>query len=93
MEDAIAHLNLQESLNYAAAARVYGVHPQTLARRHKGITVSRAEANSTFCQHLNNMQEDTVLSYIDALTERYIPSTTQIIKNLAEILKGPVRKN
>jgi hypothetical protein len=89
MEAAIAHLNRQESLNYAAAARVYGVHSQTLARRHKGLTMSRTEANSTFRQRLNNSQEDTILSYIDTLTETHIPPTTQIIKNLAEeILKG-----
>ena len=94
IEAAIAHLNRQETHNYAAAARRYGIDRTTLMRRHKGLTVSRAEANSTFRQHLNDMQEDELLRYIDALTDRHILLITQIIKNLAEeILKGPVRKN
>jgi transposase-like protein len=37
---AIAHLNRQEKLNYAAAARLYGLEPTTLRRRHKGLAVS-----------------------------------------------------
>ena len=40
IEAAIAHLNRQETLNYAEAARAYGIDPITLARRHKGLTVS-----------------------------------------------------
>jgi Tc5 transposase DNA-binding domain len=55
-----------------------------LRRRHKGLAVSRAQANSNVRQHLNNTQEDELLRYIDALTERNIPLTTQFIKNLAE---------
>jgi hypothetical protein len=94
MEAAIAYLDRQNSLNYVAAAKIYGIPPSTLARRHKGLTVSRAEATSTYHQRLNNVQEDTHISYIDALTDRHIPSTTQIIKNLAEkIVKGSIGKN
>lgn len=94
IEAALAHLNRQETLNYAEAAKAYGIDPVTLARRHKGITVSRGEATSKYRQRLNNVEEDTLLGYIDSLTDRHIPPTTQIIKNLAEeILKGPVGKN
>jgi hypothetical protein len=42
----IAHLNRQEKPNYAAAARFYGLEPTTLRRRHKGLAVSQAQANS-----------------------------------------------
>jgi hypothetical protein len=95
MEAAIAHLNLQKSLNYAEAARTtIRVDPSALARRHKGLTVTRAEATSTFHQRLNNIQEDTLLGYIYFLTDRRITSTTPIIKNLAEeIINRPVGKN
>ena len=94
METAIAHLNRQKSLNYAEAARTYGVDSSTLWRRHKGLTVSRAEATSTHHQRLNDVQEDTLLGHIDALTDRHIPPTPQIIKNLAEEIIGkPIGKN
>ena len=94
MEAAIAHLNRQKSVSYAEVAKIYGLDPSTLARRHKGITVSRTEATSIFRQRLNNTEEDTFLSYIDSLTDRYIPPTTKIIKNLTEeIVRGPIEKN
>jgi hypothetical protein len=42
VELSTAHSNRQESLNYAAAAaaRIYEIHPSTLAWRHKSLTVS-----------------------------------------------------
>ena len=91
---AMDQLDSQKVLNYAAAARDHHISPMTLARRYRGKTVSRAEANSTYRQRLNDVQEDTLLRYIDTLTDQNIPPTSQIIKNLAEeILKGPVGKN
>jgi Tc5 transposase DNA-binding domain len=94
IERAIAHLNAQERPNYAAAVKLFEIDRTTLWRRYKSLTVSRAEANSTYRQRLNNTQEDELLRYINNLTDRHIPLTTQIIKNLAEeMLKGPVRKN
>ena len=94
MEAAIAHLNRQKTQNYTEAAKLYEVDPTTLARRYKGLSVSRAEATSTYHQRLNNVQEDTLLGYIDALTDRHTPPTMQIIKNLAEeIAGGPIGKN
>jgi hypothetical protein len=47
---AIDQLDSQKALNYAAAARDHNIHHTTLARRHCGKTVSRAEANSTYRQ-------------------------------------------
>jgi Tc5 transposase DNA-binding domain len=90
---AIDQLDSQKALNYAAAARDHHINRTTLARRYNGKTVSRAEANSTYRQRLNDVQEDTLLRYIDTLTDRHIPPTSQIIKNLAEeIIKGPMGK-
>jgi Tc5 transposase DNA-binding domain len=94
MEAAIAHLDAQDQPNYAAAARLYGLAPSTLARRHQGISVSRAEATSTHHQRLNNVQKDTLLGYIDALTDLHMPPTTQIIKDLVEeIVRGKLGQN
>jgi Tc5 transposase DNA-binding domain len=91
---AIDELNSQKTLNYAAAARAHNIDRTTLSRRYNGKTVSRAEATSTYRQCLNDVQEDTLLRHIDSLTDRHIPPTSQIIRNLAEeILKGPVGTN
>jgi hypothetical protein len=87
-------LDSQSTLNYAAAARDNHIHPMTLARRYNGKSVSRVEANSKYRQRLNDVEEDTLLRYIDTLIDRHIPSTSQIVRNLAEeILKGPIGKN
>jgi Tc5 transposase DNA-binding domain len=91
---ALEALDSQKSLNYTAAAREFGEHGTTLMRRYCGKSVSREESHSETRQRLNNIQEDELLRYIDTLTDRFVPPTTQIIKNLAEeILKGPVGKN
>jgi Tc5 transposase DNA-binding domain len=90
----IDQLDSQRTLNYAAAARDYHIDRTTLARRYNGKTVSRVEANSTYRQRLNDVQEDTLLRYIDTLTDRHIPPTSQIIRNLVEeIIKGSMGKN
>jgi hypothetical protein len=91
---AMDQLDSQEAVDYAAAARDHNIDRTTLWRRYNGKTVSRAEANSKYRQRLNDVQEDTLLRYIDTLTDRHIPPTSQIVRNLAEeILKGPVGKN
>lgn len=91
---AIAHLKAQEQPNYSEAARLFSVDRTTLRRRFLRKTVSRAQADSEYRQLLNNVQEDELLRYIDRLTDRHIPPTTQIIKNLAEeILGKPVGVN
>jgi Tc5 transposase DNA-binding domain len=94
IEAAMAMLDSQSTLNYAEAARAFDIHPTTLARRYRGQTGSREEANLNYRQCLNSTQEDTLLGYIDSLTDRHIPATSQIIKNLAEeIIQRPVGKN
>ena len=94
IEAAMAVLDSQSTLNYAVVARAFKIHPTTLTRRYTDKTVSREEANSTFRQCLNDIQEDTLLDYIDSLTNKYISSTSQIIKNLVkEIIKRLVKKN
>jgi hypothetical protein len=66
---AMDQLDSQKVLNYAITARDHYISPITLARRYRGKTVSRAEANSTYRQRLNDIQEDTLLQYINTLTD------------------------
>jgi hypothetical protein len=44
----VAQLDSQKTVNYAAGARAFGIHPTTLARRYKGKNVFWAVADSTF---------------------------------------------
>jgi transposase-like protein len=48
IEAAMATLDSQLTLIYAEAARAFDIHPTTLARRYRGQTSSRKEANSNF---------------------------------------------
>lgn len=94
IEAAIAHLKAAAKPNYAQTARTFGIQETTLRRRFLGLTASRALTNSEHRQLLNDVQEDTILRYIDRLTDKFIPPTTQIIRNLVEELIGrPVGKN
>jgi hypothetical protein len=75
IDAAMAHLRAQKKPNYAAAVRTYGVEPTTLRRRFLGQTRSRALANSEDCQLLNSVWEDTLLGYINKLTDKHILHT------------------
>jgi hypothetical protein len=84
IESALADLESQDSVNYAATAKKWEIHRSMLNRRHKGQSTSRAVANSKYRQRLTKVQEETLLKHIESLTERYMPSTSQIVQNLAE---------
>ena len=75
IEAVMAMLDSQSTLNYAEAARAFDIHPTTLARRYRDQTGSRKETNSNYRQCLNSTQEDTLLDYIDSLTDKHISVT------------------
>ena len=82
---------INRKLNYSEAARKFKLDRMTLQRRYTGKTGSPQEENSKYRQLLNDVEEDTLLRYVDGLANRRIPPTHQIVRNLAEeILGGPV---
>jgi hypothetical protein len=92
--EAIADLETQEVPNVSATAEKYDVTRKTLENRWKGKSVSMAEAVSIYRQCLTNSQEKALVRVINQLTERRMPPTTAIVKNLAEEIRGcAVRKN
>jgi len=94
IDEALADLESQETVNYTATAKKYGVCRTTLSRRHRGKTVSRQEFLSEVQQCLNETQEHVLIRHINLLTDRGMPPTSQIVKNLAEeIIQRPVGKN
>jgi hypothetical protein len=94
MELAIAEMSLEEKDSCRSIAMKYSLNHTTLSRRFKGEQVSRTVANSEYRQRLSSKQEETFLKYINKLSDRGLPPTSQIAKNIAEeIVGGEVGKN
>lgn len=94
IKEALADLDTQETPNYSKAARDYGLERTTIMRRHKGKTRSRARFLSESSQCLTNEQEEVLIKHINRMTDRGMPPTAQIVKNLAkEIIKKKIGKN
>lgn len=91
---AIADLAKQSKPNSMATARKHGVNRSTLQKRFLGQTLSMQAAASKYRQRLTFVQEETLIKHINSLTDRGLPPTSRIVRNLAEeIISGPVRKN
>lgn len=81
--------------NFSAIARQFPpVNRQTLRRRFYGEQDSRAFSNALHRQNLSMEQEETLISHINMLTNRGLPPTSTIVRNLAEeIIHRLVGKN
>ena len=85
---ALAHLRAQKKSNVAAAAREFSVAPSTLSDRFHGKSVSREEATATTQLKLSPAQEETLVVYINKLSDCGLPPTPGIVRNLAPELSG-----
>ena len=81
---AIAELKSQKHINYAEIARKWKLTDTTLRRRFIGKTMSIQEANTESRQKLTSIQEEALIEHANKLTDRGIPPTPQILKNIAE---------
>ena len=88
LEEALADLRVQDIPNCRATAAKYKVNDTTLTRRFKGIQVSRQDAISEHIQCLTIAEEQQLIQTINNLTNRGIPPTPQMVKNLAEEVIG-----
>ena len=94
IELAMADLANQTKPNYMATAKKYGVARMTLRDRFLGQTLSIQAAASEYRQRLTIVQEETLIKHINSLTDRGLPPTSRMVRNLAEeIINGPVGKN
>jgi DNA-binding transcriptional regulator YhcF (GntR family) len=71
---AIDSLEPGEKFSYRQIANKYGCNRTTLARRHKGVTVSCGDKAQNQ-RALHPQQEQELLQYIKQLTERGLPPT------------------
>ena len=94
IDKAVDDLNRQLVPNIRATAREYQLVESTLRRRWKGQTLSIRDAISEYQQRLTNAQEEALIHQINRLTDRGLPPTPRIVRNLAEeIIGGSVSKN
>ena len=94
IDAAVAAIERGEFSDYANAAREYECDRSALSRRIRGQTKSKKEADSLWRQCLTNEQEEVLIHRINTLTDRAMPPTSHIVKNLAEEIRGgPVGKN
>src|SRR3954454_18769720 len=64
IEAAIADLESQIPINYAATAKKWGLERSTLSRRHRGETGSNRDANSYARRQVTDTQKETLIEYI-----------------------------
>ena len=94
MELALAHCRSLSNPAYKTIARDFNVNRTTLSRRHKGLQQSYFESRSESIQNLNKAQESILIKFINRLSDKAMPPTSQIVKNCAKELCGhTVRKN
>ncbi len=94
LELAVADLAKQTKPNYMETAKKHGVNRSTLQKRFLGQTLSVQAAASKYRQRLTFVQEETLIKHINSLTDRGLPPTSRIVRNLAEeIIGGSVGKN
>jgi len=95
IELGIGDLESQAKPNYRATAKKYEVNYTTLRRRFLRQQSSRQVANAKNHQCLTIAQEKVLIQHINKLTDRGLPPTSGIVRNLAEEIIGgtPVGKN
>jgi AraC-like DNA-binding protein len=82
IQAAIADLESQERMNFKETAKKWNLDRTTLARRFRGETGSNQDATSYARRQLTDVQEKTLIEYINKLSNRGLPPTPQIVKNL-----------
>ena len=88
IDNAIAAIRRGEFSDYASAAREYKCDHGALSRQIRGLTKSKKDANSFWHQCLTIEQEEVLIHRINTLTDRGMPPTSHIVRNLAEEIRG-----
>jgi len=91
---AVLAIRSGEFKDYSNTVKKFHCSHTAVMRRIKGLTKTRQEVNSFYHQCLTTDEEEILISRINKLTDRGLPPTSQIVRNLAEeIRREPVGKN
>jgi len=85
---AVAAIQRGEFIHYANTTQHYKCSRSAVSRRMRALTKSKKDTNSFWYQCLTNEQEEVLIYRINTLTNRGMPPTSHIIKNLTEELRG-----
>jgi hypothetical protein len=88
IDKAVAAIQRGEFVHYANAAKKYDCSRSAVSRRIRALTKSKKETVSFWQQCLTNEQEEVLIHRINTLTDRGMPPTSHIVKNLAQELRG-----
>ena len=88
IDAAVTAIQRGEFSDYANAAKKYGCSRTAVSRRVRGLTKTKREANSFWHQCLTIEQEEVLIDRINYLTDRHMPPTSHIVRNLAEEIRG-----
>ena len=88
MQATLADLAKQDTLNHMATSEKTGIPRKTLSDRFTELYGSQQAANSESHQCLNDAQEEALIQLINRLTNRGLPPTNSIVRNLAEEVIG-----
>jgi transcriptional regulator with XRE-family HTH domain len=83
IDKALAELSLQDRRIIAQLAEKYGMDRSTLSRRWAGKTAPKEQGIENRSL-LNNKQTQTLISYINELSDRGLPPTDANVRNFAE---------
>jgi transposase len=94
VDAAVAAIQRGEFVHFSDAAKKYECSREAVSRRVRGLTKSKKQAYSFWRQCLTDEEEEVLIQRINDLTDRAMPPTSQIVKNLAEEMRGArVSKN
>jgi hypothetical protein len=88
VEKAVSAIKRGEFTDYSKAAERYGCDRTSVSKRIRGLTKTRKETTSFFHKALTDTQEELLISRINYLTNRGMPPTSAIVKNLAKEIRG-----
>ncbi len=88
IDKAMAAIQRGEFVYYANAIKHYKCSRNAVSQRIRGLIKSKKDFNSFWHQCLTIEQKEVLIHRINILTDRGMPFTSHIVKNLAEELKG-----
>ena len=86
LELALADLRQQIKPNFKGTATLYNINRTTLRWHFLGHQQSILDSHSETPRRLSNDIEKNLIDFINRLTERSLPPTSQIVKNVTEEL-------